>query len=174
MPKVPELRQKIEKKRREQIQSFKAKMDLRRTLTDRIADHITNAFGSVLFFSLNFSAFIIWIIWNNGWVPNVSVFDPYPYGMLTMVVSLEAIFLSIFVLISQNRAAKIADLREEVDLHVNVQAEEEITRLLIMVDQIHDHLGLDPDDDAELRRMKKRTNLKTIEDKISKEMDEAN
>ena len=149
-------------------------MDRRRTFTDRIADRITNAFGSVLFFIFNFTAFGVWIIWNNGWITGATAFDPYPYGMLTMVVSLEAIFLSVFVLISQNHAAKIADLREEVDLQVNVRAEEEITRLLIMVDQIHDHLGLAPEDDAELKRMKKKMNLKTMEARIVREMGDAN
>jgi len=87
-------------------------------------------------------------------------------------MSLEAIFLSIFVLISQNRAAFVADLREEIDLKVNVRAEQEITRLINMVDEIHDHLGLAPDDDDELREMKKRVNLEEMEEEISKEMND--
>ncbi len=154
----------------EHIESFKAKMDRKRTFSDRIADGITSAFGSIPFFIFNFLFFFIWIAWNNGWIPGVHVFDPYPYGMLTMVVSLEAIFLSIFVLISQNHASNTADLREEIDLHINVRAEAEITRILIMLDQIHDHLGLTPEDDAELRRMKMKINLESIEKLLSREM----
>ncbi len=154
----------------EHIQSFKAKMDRKRTFSDRVADKITTAFGSASFFIFNALFFMTWIIWNNGWIPGVSAFDPYPYGMLTMVVSLEAIFLSIFVLISQNHASNTADLREEIDLQINVRAEAEITRLLILVDQIHDHLGLEPEDDAELRRMKMKINLESIEKLLEQEM----
>ncbi len=170
---TPDLHQKIEKKRRDEVKSFKAKMDHNRTFTDRIADQVTRRFGSTIFFILNLLFFSLWIVWNNGWIPGASIFDPYPYGMLTMVVSLEAIFLSIFVLISQNRAAKTADLREELDLQLNIQAEEEITKVLVLVDEIHDHLGLSPEDDADLRRMKQKTDLLALEKQISQEMDEA-
>jgi uncharacterized membrane protein len=153
------------------LESFKGKMNRQRSLSDRLADRITTAFGSATFFIFNVLFFAFWLTANNGWIPGLPVFDPYPYGMLTMVVSLEAIFLSIFVLISQNHAANVADLREEIDLQVNVRAEAEITRLLNLVDEIHDHLGLAPEDDDELRRMKKPTNLKSIEKRIAREME---
>lgn len=151
--------------------SLKAEKDAERTKSDRIADSLTSSFGTATFFFLNLLFFLTWILINSGFVSVVSVFDPYPFNFLTMVVSLEAIFLSIFVLISQNRASKIADLREEVDLHLNVQAEEEITRILIMLDQIHDKLGLNPEDDKELKKMKKHTNLRKIEREIMEEIE---
>lgn len=163
----------ILKSRKAQIHSFKAQMDQKRSLTDRWADHITAAFGSTWFFVANFLCFSLWILINLEILPIVAPFDPYPFGFLTMMVSLEAIFLSIFVLISQNRASKVADLREEIDLQVNVKAEHEITRILCMVDEIHDHLGLEPKDDAELKKMKKRTNLSALQRAISKEMNES-
>jgi len=162
------------KKKKEQIKSFKVKMDRKRSLTDKMADGITRAFGSTWFFIANFLGFAIWIVVNLDLMPGIAPFDPYPFGFLTMMVSLEAIFLSIFVLISQNRASYIADLREEIDLSINVKAEQEITRLLCMVDEIHDHLGLSSDDDAELKKMKKRTNVSALQKAISKEMDESN
>ena len=162
------------KKKKAQIKSFKVKMDTERTLTDRLADHITKAFGSTWFFVANFLWFAIWIVINLNLVPGIAPFDPYHFGFLTMMVSLEAIFLSIFVLISQNRASRVADLREEIDLRINVQAEQEITRILIMLDEIHDHLGLASEDDAELKKMKKRTNVSALKKAISKEMDESN
>lgn len=170
----PKLHEELLKKKKEQIKSFKVKMDQQRSLTDKLADQITKAFGSTWFFITNFLVFFGWIVVNLNLVPGVAAFDPYPFGFLTMMVSLEAIFLSIFVLISQNRASYIADLREEIDLNINVKAEQEITRLLCMVDEIHDHLGLGDEDDAELKKMKKRTNISALQKAISKEMDESN
>ena len=79
-----------------------------------------------------------------------------------MVVSLEAIFLSVIVLISQNRTSKIADLRQELDFIVTLQAEEEITRILTMLDEVHDHLGLNPKDDKELTEMKRKIDINRL------------
>jgi len=169
----PRVHNELLEKKKAQIKSFKVKMDQERTLADRMADSITRAFGSTWFFVVNFVWFGAWMLINTGLLPIVTPFDAFPFSFLTLIVSLEAIFLSIFVLISQNRASHIADMREEIDLRINVQAEQEITRILRMVDQIHDHLGLEHKDDAELRRMEKKTNLSALEEEISKEMDES-
>lgn len=164
----PKIHKELIKQHRERILGFKEKMDQQRNWAAKIADFMTESFGTIWFFIFNATGFILWIILNSGIIKGVQLFDPYPFGMLTMVVSLEAIFLSIIVLISQNRAAHIDDLREEIDLHVNVRAEEEITKMLIILDEIHDHLGLPPEDDAELTEMKKKTNLKEIEEDLIK------
>lgn len=169
----PKVHSELLKRQKEQIKSFKVKMDQERGFADRMADHITKAFGSTWFFVANFLWFSGWIVVNLELVPGIPAFDPYPFGFLTMMVSLEAIFLSIFVLISQNHASRIADLREEIDLRINVKAEHEITRMLCMLDEIHDHLGLAPEDDAELKKMKKRTNMSALKKAISKEMNES-
>lgn len=166
----PQTHQKIVKHHREKIKSFKAKMDMDRSVTDRAADFLTKFFGSIWFLILNAVWFVGWMLINTGMIPGIPAFDPFPYGLLTMIVSLEAIFLAIIVLISQNRAAHIADLREEVDLQLNVKAEQEITRMIIMLDEIHDHLGLNPEDDEELVMMKQKTDLNEIEKELAKEM----
>ena len=77
-------------------------------------------------------------------------FDPYPYGLLTTVVSLEAIFLSTFVMISQNRLSEEADRRGELDLHIGLLTEAELTRVLKMLHAIQDKLGIEGDDQQEL------------------------
>jgi uncharacterized membrane protein len=74
-----------------------------------------------------------WILANVGLVPGVAPFDPYPFSFLTLVVSLEAIFLAIFVLMSQNRAARLADRRAHLDLQVDLLAERELTVMLHML-----------------------------------------
>lgn len=151
--------------------SMKARMDRKRLMTDIFADAMTVFFGSNFFLASNFLIFLFWILINLGLIPFIPVFDPYPFGFLTMAVSLEAIFLSIFVLISQNRAAKIADIREEIDLQINIQAEQEISRLILMVDEVHAAMGLKNSDDKKVKRMEKATNLRKLEEKIAREME---
>jgi uncharacterized membrane protein len=85
--------------------------------------------------------FGVWLLLNTGWF-GLKAFDPYPYGLLTMVVSLEAIFLSTFVLISQNRLSVESDRRADLDLHVDLLAEAELTQALKMLRAIHDKLGI--------------------------------
>lgn len=94
------------------------------TTEDKIADAITKFAGSMKFIYLHVVAFATWIIYNL--VAQQSGFDPFPFGLLTLIVSLEAIFLSTFVMLSQNRQAKQSDLRAELDYEVNVKAEQEI------------------------------------------------
>ncbi|MDQ3089626.1 MAG: DUF1003 domain-containing protein [bacterium] len=127
--------------------------------TIKFADFLTESFGTVLFLNVNAIIFFVWIVINLGLFKSTNVFDPFPFGLLTMIVSLEAIFLSIIVLISQNRATKIADERQEMDFLINVRAEEEITRMINMLDEVHDHLGLKKEDDLELAGMKLKTNI---------------
>jgi uncharacterized membrane protein len=141
---------------------FKAKMDNNKNRFERIVDSLTDSFGSIEFLIFNIVFFVGWVVVNGKFIPGFKPFDPFPYNFLTMAVSLEAIFLSIIVLMSQNRAGRIADLREELDLRINIQAEQEITRMLNMINEIHDHLGLKPHHDRELKRMEKKTNVEKI------------
>jgi uncharacterized membrane protein len=110
----------------------------RRTLTDRAADAITNFSGSMTFLYIHVAWFGLWILLNVGVLafPGLRVFDRFPFGLLTMIVSLEAIFLSTFVLISQNRMARLGEKRAELDLHVNMLAEQKAAKTLEMLDQL--------------------------------------
>ncbi|MEK7146472.1 MAG: DUF1003 domain-containing protein [Patescibacteria group bacterium] len=155
------------KRHREKVKSFKAKMNQRRSLADKFADFLTQVFGTITVLGLNMLFFAVWIVINLDLVPGIASFDPFPFGLLTMIVSLEAIFLAIVVLISQNRGARIQELREEIDLQINVRAEEEITKILVLLDKIHDHLGLPAEDDEELVLMKQKTNLDELEKELS-------
>ncbi len=167
---VHHIRSAIIERERKRIHSLKAQMDQERTWSDRLADKINDGFGSMGFFAFHGVFFTGWILLNIGWIPKLPIFDPFPFGLLTMIVSLEAIFLSIFVLISQNRASKVAELREEIDLQVNVRAEQEITRLVIMVAEIHDKLGL-PSQGEYVKKMMKETNINQIKKDILAEIE---
>src|SRR5688572_376049 len=91
------------------VRSLKATADAKRTYAEKFADWITSVSGSITFLVVNVLIFGGWIVVNVGMVPGIEPFDPYPFGFLTMCVSLEAIILAILVLISQNREARIGD-----------------------------------------------------------------
>lgn len=116
---------------------------------ERIADAITTFSGRLSFVYVHIAWFSAWILLNTGWF-GLRVFDPFPYGLLTMIVSLEAIFLSTFVLISQNRMGEESDRRADLDLHVGLLTEAELTRTLKMLEAIHDKLGIEKVDPEEL------------------------
>lgn len=106
---------------------------------DRIADGMTAFSGSMAFVYLHAGWFAVWLLLNLGLFGSAVVFDPFPFGLLTLIVSLEAIFLSTFVLISQNRQAGRADVRSELDYETNVRSE-------IWSRAIADKIGVDPDE----------------------------
>lgn len=124
------------------IAEMQRKITEARTIGGRIADGITDFTGSMVFVYVHVVWFAVWILLNVGLIhiPRISEFDPFPFQLLTMVVSLEAIFLSTFVLISQNRLACASEKRAELDLQVNLLAEQKATKVLEMLDQITEQL----------------------------------
>ncbi|MFJ8134496.1 DUF1003 domain-containing protein [Streptomyces sp. NPDC096013] len=104
---------------------------------DRVADAITAFAGTMLFVYLHAFWFAVWIALNEGLLGRAGIFDPYPFGLLTMIVSLEAIFLSTFVMVSQNRQAARENVRADLDFETNLRSE-------VWSAQIGATLGLDP------------------------------
>lgn len=153
------------------IRSFEARANENRTSIEKIADMMTSRFGSMEFLSINAVWFFIWITINTGLVPIVPIFDPFPFGLLTMTVSLEAIFLAITVLISQNRAAKIDDLRDEIDLQINTISEEEITKMIELQLLLLKKNGIDVSKDPELQQMLEPVDKEKIEESLKREID---
>ncbi|MEK7602936.1 MAG: DUF1003 domain-containing protein [Patescibacteria group bacterium] len=156
-------------KRVSQLKTFKAKADAKRTPAEKFADFLTTKFGSVVFLGLNATWFIIWILINTSKLPIIDPFDPYPFGFLTMVVSLEAIFLAIIVLISQNREARIGELREEIELQVSTIAEGELTKLINLMVALMEKEGVKIDD-PELRKMLKPVDQPKLEKQLENEL----
>jgi uncharacterized membrane protein len=156
--------------RRRTIRSFKAKANARRSTSERFADFLTRAFGTTWFFVANALFFVFWILWNTDMIPGMTSIDPFPFGFLTMVVSLEAIFLAIVVLISQNREARIAELREEVELYINTYAENEITKLLYLQGLLLKKHGVDISEDIEVQEMLKNLEADKIEHELEKQL----
>jgi CRP/FNR family transcriptional regulator, cyclic AMP receptor protein len=123
------------------IRNPNQEIHLRPTIGERVSDFLTMIAGDIRFVIFNLLWFVIWIVVNINLIPGVPAFDPFPFGLLTMIVSLEAIFLSLFVLISQNRQAARDKVRNDIEYEVNVKAELEIGELLHRLTRIEQHIS---------------------------------
>ncbi len=151
------------------FRAIKAQHSANRTRSEILADRMIGLASSTAFLVIHAVLFVVWIVWNIPGVP-LPQFDPYPYGMLTTIVSLEAIFLSIFVLMTQSRESKIGELREELTLQVNLRVEEEVTKTLHLVAGLYSRLGLKLADDPELKSMLEPLDPKRIEEDLAEQI----
>jgi uncharacterized membrane protein len=151
------------------FRAIKAQHSANRSAMEILADRMIGIASSTPFLVIHGLLFILWIAWNIPGIP-LPRFDPYPYGMLTTIVSLEAIFLSIFVLMTQSRESKIGELREELTLQVNLRIEEEVTKTLHLVAGLYSRLGLVLADDPELTSMLEPLDPKRIEEDLAEQI----
>src|SRR3989344_7457240 len=156
--------------RRKIYKSIKAAFDSRRTMAERVADWMTSNFGSMTFLIINAIFFALWILINTNKITGIPAFDPYPFNLLTTIVSLEAIILAVFVLISQNRNSKIDDLREETHLQIDLIAEKEVTKLMKMMAIVLERQGVDLSRDPELKKLLRPISEEEIEKRLEKEI----
>jgi uncharacterized membrane protein len=115
----------------------------RRTPTEHVSDAIVKFIGSTAFLLLQVLLVLVWSAINLHVFPHVRPFDPFPFGILALIISSESVLLTIFVLISQNRMARQAERRAHLDLQVGMLAEQELTTMLQMVQRLCEHAGLD-------------------------------
>jgi uncharacterized membrane protein len=153
-------------------QAIKAQHAGEQTPMQAFADWLTGVASSTGFFFSHVVGFAVWLAWNSSISP-FPKFDPFPYGFLTMVVSLEAIFLSIFVLMSQGRESKIGELREELTLQVNLKIEEEITKTLHLVAGLYTRMGHTISEDPELREMLQPLDPAKMEREVTEQIHQA-
>ncbi len=138
--------------------------DAQRGVQDKIADAITKFTGSMTFVFLHLLLFGGWVVVNLGWTP-LPKFDP-TFVVLAMFASVEAIFLSTFVLITQNRMAALADKRANLDLQISLLAEHEITRILKLVRMIAERDGVNLGDVTELEQLAEDVQPEAVLDTI--------
>ena len=160
-------------------ENIRAIVDLERkfvrdtTFADRISDRISQAVGSLRYVIIHVLAMAGWAGWNALAPPHLR-FDPYPYGLLTFIVSLEGVLVSTFVLITQNRMSRQSDDREHLDLQVDLLAEQEMTLMLRMLRRISDHLGIAPENEeaARAEKLTQETNVYQLMERIKQERPE--
>ncbi len=122
--------------------NLNAEHEKQKTIEDRFSDFITDFAGSMRFVYVHAVWFGIWVLVNIGIYAFGARFDPYPFGLLTLIVSLEAIFLSTFVMISQNRQAKREEIRAQLDYETDVKAEQEISYIKSVLEELAKKQGI--------------------------------
>lgn len=127
------------------IVELEERQEQQRSLSDRVADGIAGFVGTVGFVLLHLVWFGLWVVINMRLIKPVPAFDPYPFQLLAMLVSLEGVLLSTFVLIKQNRMSNRADRRAHLDLQVNLLTEKETTKVIQLLERVSRHLGVDVD-----------------------------
>jgi uncharacterized membrane protein len=154
------LRRNIEALRRRREEE-----DARANFEQRLASAITRFSGSMNFVFVHLALYGFWIVANLGWIPALRAWDP-TFVILAMVASVEAIFLSTFILITQNRMAAAADRRAELDLQVSLLAEAEITKLVELVARIAERMDVPEAEQHEVQEMKRMVAPEAVLDAI--------
>lgn len=157
----------------EAIDQYRRESEESRSFRDRIADLVTRFSGSIPFIYFHVAWFGIWVLLNLE-IGGFPAFDPYPFGLLTTIVSLEAIFLSTFVLVSQNRQGEIAERRAELDLQFDLLSEYEVTRILTLIDAIAKNMNLDEGDKEEIKELKKDVKPEAVLQELDNKVEEQN
>jgi uncharacterized membrane protein len=138
-----------------------------RTRAEQLSDWITATAASGPVLAMHVAWFTLWIAANLGLLPGVAPFDAFPFPILSMMVSLEAIFLALFVLASQNRLARQSDKRAHLDLQIDLLAEREMTAVLQLLQDIATHLNVKGTVTPEqLRDLVKKTDIHTLAEKV--------
>jgi uncharacterized membrane protein len=154
--------------KKNQDTELKSSLDFTKTNIDKMSVFTVGILGSMKFLLACMLFFVLWICWNLKLI-GLQPFDPFPFPILEMSVSIFAIVLSVTVLINQNRQGRMDKIRQQVDFEVNVRAEEEITKMLSMLHAIHQKMGINSNDDKELEEMKETVDVKKIHESIDKE-----
>ena len=156
--------EELTQKNVETVLKLEAAAREQRTRTDRIAEVIASFCGSMTF---------VWVhvLWFGGWItfnlmPGTRHIDPFPFTFLTLVVSLEAIFLSTFILISQNHDTRVNEKRNHLDLQINLLSEQENTQMLTLLQQIAVKVGADIAHDSHARVLEQPTNPEKLVEQI--------
>lgn len=150
----------------QRMRELRARDEAQARLSERLSDAITRFAGSMTFVAIHAAAYGAWIIVNLGVIPGVRPFDP-SFVMLAMEASVEAIFLSTFVLISQNRMMGAAARQSELDLQINLLAEHELTRLVALVDAVAQKLGVEAVAPGELEEIKQDVSPEAVLDGLA-------
>jgi uncharacterized membrane protein len=143
----------------------------RRTPTERVSDVITKLVGNTAFLLAQLVLVSGWTLVNLHVIPGLKAFDPFPFGLLALVVSSESVFLTVFVLISQNRMARQSERRSHLDLQVGMLSEQELTTILQMLQKLCQHMGVNVDSSKqEVQSFSKTTDVhklaSELEDKL--------
>jgi uncharacterized membrane protein len=160
----PQTGEDVTRQNEQAMRQLEDAANARRSGADRAASVIARFCGSMTFVWIHVALFSAWIGFNV--LPGLPHFDPYPFTFLTLCVSLEAIFLSTFILISQNYDMRVAERRNQLDLQINLLAEQENTKALQILERIARKVGAHSGNDPEVRALEEATRPESLVEQI--------
>ncbi len=143
-----------------------------RSAAARVVDVSVDAVGALSSFLIHIGAFAGWILVNSGAVPLRRPWDPFPFILLTMFVSMEGVVLALFVLMKQNRMSRRADERDHLHLQIDLLAEKEITTMLQLQQRLMSHLGMSEGQDPELQQLAEETAVENLASELKEKLPE--
>jgi uncharacterized membrane protein len=142
-----------------------------RNLADRIGDTVGAFVGTMTFVIIHVVWFTTWLLINSGMIPGVGPFDPFPFILLSVMVSVEGVLLTTFVLMKQNRMSKRAEQRNQLNLQIDMLSEREITKMLQMLTSVCDHMGLRHHAaEEEVQQLSQHTAVDMLAEELRKKM----
>lgn len=158
--------------RKKLLRRLKARVVAKQTSMEKFALRVSRFVGTSEFFLLNLYTITLWIFLQTGIVPGIRAFDPFPFIFLVTAISIEAVFLTIFILISQHQQEKFENLSEQIALQFDIITEEELTKLLQLMVLIAEKHNIDVSHDKALEEMLRPIDLEKIEDALEKQLEE--
>ncbi len=141
-----------------------------RSMAERLSDTIVKRIGTMSFVLVHAVGLTVWFVVNMRVIPGVRPFDPFPFGILTLIVSAEGVFLAIFILVSQNRMTRQADRRAHLDLQISLLAEEEMTNVLRMLESVCDHFRVRTGSRHETQRLMEKTDVQQLAEDLERKL----
>lgn len=141
----------------------------RRSLTTKIGARLTSGFGTMASVILHLLAIAGWCLVNSGWLKELKPFDPYPFNLLTLIVSFESVLIALFVLLTQNRMSREADLRAHLNLQMGILIEQEMTAVLQLTKKLVEREGL-LEAEEEVEQLLEQTDIEQLADELEKKL----
>jgi uncharacterized membrane protein len=143
----------------------------RRSVSERLVDTVAAFVGSLTFVVLHLALVAAWVVINTGRIPGVKPFDPWPFSLLGVMVAVEAVVLSSFIIMRQNRMMRRGEQRDHLNLQIDLLAEKEITALLQMVRALCAHMGLQSiAADKDFRELSQNTSIESLNQKLEERL----
>lgn len=150
----------------EVIKKIEEEFNKQRSLADFIGDSIGGAASNIIFVLVHLVGIVSWIVINADYFPYIKPFDPYPYSLLSFIITTESVFLFMFVLIKQNRMTRRAEQRSHLNLQLTLLVEQELTKALQMLEKVSQSIGTQDAADNKTMELSKETHVETLVEKL--------
>lgn len=165
-PEAKKITERVTQQNIELIKKIEEEFNSHRSLGDFIGDSIGGVASNIAFVLINLIFIVTWIAINSGYFLNIEAFDPYPFGLLSLIITSESVLLFMLVLIKQNRMTRRAEQRAHFALQLTMLVEQELTKVLQMLEKVGVSMGVSTATDSKTKALSEETHLETLAEKL--------